>query len=338
MKRIILAVVSYGFAACCAQAQSAIPVTPDNFVRAETDMYFANLVRDGSFGKFDHIREPASIDNQAIIRLNRDTLYSSAIFDLDAGPVTIIFPDAGKRFMSLQVLDEDQYTHGVTYRPGSYTFDRKGIGTRYVGFLVRTLVDPNSPKDIEAVHSLQDKLHASQKSPGKFEVPDWDKASQAKVREALLILASTTKSLNGAFGAKGEVDPVHRLIGAAAGWGGNPDKNAVYVGGSLDRNDGTTIYRLEVKNGVPVDGFWSISVYNAAGYFEKNPFNAYSLNNITAKKDSDGAVLVQFGGCDGKIPNCLPITKGWNYVVRLYRPRSEILDGSWKFPQPQPVQ
>jgi hypothetical protein len=41
------------------------------------------------------------------------------------------------------------------------------------------------------------------------------------------------------------------------------------------------------------------------------------------------------GGCDGKIPNCLPIMKGWNYMVRLYHPRDEILNGTWKFPQAQ---
>ena len=78
---------------------------------------------------------------------------------------------------------------------------------------------------------------------------------------------------------------------------------------------------------MPVDGFWSVSVYNAAGYYEPNKYNAYSLNNITAKKGADGSVAIQFGGCDGKIPNCLPIMKGWNYLVRLYRPRAEILDG-----------
>jgi hypothetical protein len=40
---------------------------------------------------------------------------------------------------------------------------------------------------------------------------------------------------------------------------------------------------------VPVDGFWSVSLYNADGYFEKNAANAYAFNNITAKKDSDGS-------------------------------------------------
>ena len=59
--------------------------------------------------------------------------------------------------------------------------------------------------------------------------------------------------------------------------------------------------------------------------------------NITAKKSEDGSVAIQFGGCDGTIPNCLPIMKGWNYMVRLYRPRAEILKGKWKFPEAQPV-
>jgi hypothetical protein len=88
---------------------------------------------------------------------------------------------------------------------------------------------------------------------------------------------------------------------------------------------------------VPVDGFWSGSVYDADGYFEPSSLNAYTRNNITAKKNDDGSVAVQFGGCDGKIPNCLPTVKGWNYMVRLYRPKSEILEGNWKFPEAEPV-
>jgi hypothetical protein len=76
---------------------------------------------------------------------------------------------------------------------------------------------------------------------------------------------------------------------------------------------------------VPVDGFWSISLYNAEGLFEPNNLNAYTINNITAKKSDNGSVAVQFGGCDGKVLNCLPIVAGWNYMVRLYRPRGQIL-------------
>ena len=102
------------------------------------------------------------------------------------------------------------------------------------------------------------------------------------------------------------------------------------------RNDGKTVHRLTVNN-VPVDGFWSVSVYNKDGYFEKNAENAYSLNNVTARKNDDGSVTIQFGGCDGATANCIPTTAGWNYWVRLYRPRKEILDGTWRFPEAQPV-
>jgi hypothetical protein len=139
------------------------------------------------------------------------------------------------------------------------------------------------------------------------------------------------------YGAnKNEVDPVRHLIGSAMLWGGNREKDALYLPITSARNDGKTVYKLSVKN-VPVDGFWSVTVYNSEGYFDPNSDNAYSLNSISAKKGLDGSVTIQFGGCDGKIPNCLAITRGWNYTVRLFRPRLEVLDGSWKFPLAQPV-
>ncbi len=86
---------------------------------------------------------------------------------------------------------------------------------------------------------------------------------------------------------------------------------------------------------MPVDGFWSVSLYNAQGYYEKNQFDAYTLNNITSKNGPDGSVVIQFGGCDGRNPNCLSTMPGWSYMVRLYRPRAEILNGTWKFPEAQ---
>ena len=88
---------------------------------------------------------------------------------------------------------------------------------------------------------------------------------------------------------------------------------------------------------MPVDGFWSISVYNGQGFFEKNELGAYSLNNLTAKPDASGAYVIQFGGCEKATPNCLPIVESWNFTMRLYRPRKQILDGSWKLPEPQPA-
>jgi hypothetical protein len=320
-----------------APAADAVLVTADNFKRAESDMYYGNVVKQVGIGKFHHSREPMRIDKQTVIRGNRDTLYSAAVFDLDAGPVTIMLPEAGKRFMSMIVIDEDQYVPEVVYGTGSHTYTKEKIGTRYVMLGIRTLVDPNDPNDLEQVHRLQDAVRTEQANgPGSFDIPNWEVTSQKKVRDALLVLAGTIPDTKRMFGSRTEVDPVRHLIGAATGWGGNPEKDAMYLTVVPDKNDGSTIHRLSVKD-VPVDGFWSVTVYNRAGYLEKNEYNAYSLNNITANKSADGSVAVQFGGCDGKIPNCLPIIPGWNYWVRLYRPRAEILDGTWKFPQPQPV-
>jgi hypothetical protein len=62
-----------------------------------------------------------------------------------------------------------------------------------------------------------------------------------------------------------------------------------------------------------------------------------SLNSVAAKKNTDDGAAIQIGGCDGKIANCLTTIPGWNYMVRLYRPCAEILNGTWTFPEAQPV-
>ncbi len=320
-----------------AQTGAPIPVTADNFIRAETDGVFAGIEKQGGFGKFKHYRALSAIDDHIIKRANRDTLYSVGVFDLDAGPVAISLPDAGKRFMTMMVIDEDHYVFTVAYGTGSRTLTRKNIGTRYALVAIRILVDSNDPKDVAQVNALQDAVKVEQPGgPGRFEMPNWDPVSEKKVRDALVVLGEPLSDWKHAAGRRDEVDPIRHLIVTATGWGLNPDKDAIYLNVTPRKNDSTTVYKLNVKN-VPVDGFWSVSLYNAEGYFQKNEYGAYSLNNITAKKSADGSVAIQFGGCDGKTANCLPTMRGWNYTVRLYRPRPEILNGSWKFPDAQPV-
>ncbi|WP_313904244.1 DUF1214 domain-containing protein [Rhizobium leguminosarum] len=165
----------------------------------------------------------------------------------------------------------------------------------------------------------------------------WDQASQNKIRKALIELGTTLTDTSRSFGTKDQVDPIQHLISAATTRGGNPRRDAIYLNFTPPNNDGTIVHKLHVGK-VPVDGFWSISLYNADGHFQKNDLNAYSLNNITAKNGADGSTDIQFGGCDGKVTNCLRIMSGWNDTVRLYRPHAEILDGKWTFPEPVVVQ
>jgi hypothetical protein len=64
-------------------------------------------------------------------------------------------------------------------------------------------------------------------------------------------------------------------MGSAGGRGGNPDSEAKYLNVNPSRNDGKTVYRLTVKGDVPVDEFWSITVYDAEGRFQKNEYDAH---------------------------------------------------------------
>jgi hypothetical protein len=314
--------------------ENAVPVNISNFIRAESDMYFQRYASNGAFGKFVHDRKGVDIDHQPIIRVNRDTPYSTGIFDLTV-PVTIHKPDTGSRFQSMIVINEDHYIKLITYDAGEYTLTQEAMGTRYVVVLFRTLVDPSDPEDFQKIHAIMDQITATQESPGTLELPNWDSDSRDKLRAAILALGPFVSSSKGMFGDGDETEPVAHLIGTAAGWGGNPVEDALYLNVTPENQDGVTPYVLNITD-VPVDGFWSISVYNRAGYFEKNPHDSYSLNQFTAQKSDDGSFTLRFGG-DPTAPNFLNIMPGWNYCVRLYRPRREILSGQWKFPVPVPA-
>src|SRR5262245_28966020 len=206
---------------CATFAADGGRVTAENFIRAETDTYFAKFAKEGGFGKIKHEREMASIDHQTVIRMNRDTLYSFGVFDLDAGPVTLTLPDAGKRYLSVLLINEDHFNPDMLYTPGTFEITKEKVGTRYVCLAVRTFANPNDPADMKAVHALQDAIKAGQKSAGSFEVPVWDQGSLKKMREALLGVVEANGGMDSSrmFGKKGEVDPVMHLLGTAAGWG-----------------------------------------------------------------------------------------------------------------------
>lgn len=309
-------------------------VTVDNFVRAETDMTMKRYESAGGFGKFFHLRQPTPLDKQDVIRMNQDTLYSVGIFDLTT-PVTITKPKTD-RWQSLMLVNQDHSIPNAIYKAGTYTFKQEEIGTRYLTVIFRTLVNANDANDIKLANAIQDQIIVKQEKSGALDVPDWDEESLHKVRAAINVLSATLSDTSGMLGEKDKLNPIHHLLGTAMGWGGNPKKDAIYVNVVPEKNDGKINYALSVKD-VPVDGFTSITVYNADGFMEKNDLGINSLNNLTAKPNKDGGATVHFGGCDDGRINCVPITDGWNYIVRMYQPKNVVIDGSWKFPDPKPV-
>ena len=309
-----------------------VKVTVDNFVRAETGRMMTNLMSaGGGVNRFHHVRVPTPLDQQTVVRMNRDTLYSFAVVDLADGAV-VTLPYAGARYLSLAVVNADHFTNQVIHEPGKHRLQMAEHGTRYVTLVGRVLADPADPADVAAANAVQDGFAVTAGSAEPMTAPEYDKESLDEVRAALLTLGRTVAGATGMFGTKDSVDPVRHLIGTAMGWGGLPESEAFYA--TVDPGLPVGEYRITVRD-VPVDAFWSISLYNADGFFEDSDKGGCTINQFTAVKEPDGSVVVHLGGCSDGRTNCLRLMDGWNYTVRLYRPRPEVLDHTWTFPAVQ---
>jgi hypothetical protein len=337
LRRTLQACFIFGFSICTlgsALAEDAPNVTAFNYVRAESDLQMKLWIEKlDNFGKFFHNRKPYE-EKRVTVRGNRDTLYSFGVFDLRS-PLTITLPDPQGRYQSLMIVSQDHSIWGF-YGPRTGTITEEKVGSRYAFLTIRTFADPNDEEDMKEAHRLQDSVVVEQADMGKFAVPDWNEEEVEKMRAAINVVASTVTDSSKLFGTKEKLDPVYWMLGAALGWGGLPAEYATYMNVFPEKNDGKTPYTLTAKD-VPVDAFWSVTLYDDEGYMPVNEYNAYSLNNVTAKKNKDGSITIHFGG-DPKADNFLPIVPGWNYIVRLYRPKKEILDGTWTFPSPKSVE
>jgi len=311
-----------------------VKVTAQNYVRAESDIQMKGYINVfGCFGKLHHNRAPYDVNNQITIRGNRDTYYSFGVFDLSS-PLTVELPENNGRYQSIMIVSQNHSIWGL-YGPKKGTLTPENVGSRYVFLVVRTFVDPNDEADVAAAQKLQDQVTYQQEKIGNFEVPDWKIEEVEEARNQINFTGSTNPAWGKAFGVKEELEPVYWMLGAAYGWGGLPGKDATYQNFVPEQNDGKTAYTLTAKD-VPVDAFWSVTLYDEKGLMPINKYDAYSFNNVTAKKSKDGSITIHFGG-DPKQANFIPIVTGWNYIVRLYRPRTEILEGGWTFPEPEPV-
>ena len=307
-----------------------IPVTIDNFTRAASDIEFDKYVAlAGGINKFYHFREPTPVDNQPTVRMNRDTLYSTAIVDISEG-ATLTLPDVGERYMTAMIYNQDHYVNEVFHGGGTYTLDVKTFDTPYVIVYMRTLVDADDPEDVAAVNAIQDQMKIEAVASNPFILKDYDQNAYEALVERFTALLPFTGGIKGTFGTKDSVIQIRHLIGTAVGWGGLPENEAMYPANVPGLPVGA--YKIEVPADVPVGAFWSVSLYNADGFFEKNAHDGYVVNSVMGARNDNGSMTVHFGGCDDGRANCLPVMDGWNYVIRLYQPGEEVLDGSWTFP------
>ena len=142
---------------------------------------------------------------------------------------------------------------------------------------------PTTRQDVKAAHALQDAITVKQADKGKFEDPGWKKEEVEAMREKINVVAVALPDSTKCFGRKEDLDPIYWLLGAAYGWGGLPVQDSAYTGGVTEKNDGKTPYILTVKD-VPVDAFWSVTVYDDKGMFIVNEHDAYSYNTSPRRR------------------------------------------------------
>ena len=337
-KRLALSVMALlPVAAAGIQAdESLVGVNALNYVQAKTAIQFDKYLAraGGKLNQFAHGRALVGIDARSSKRLNRDTLYSVAIVDISQG-ASILMPETGHRYMSVQVVNEYGFTNKIFHGAGRHYLTLKDFETPYVWLLVRTLVSESIAGDLQVAHRLQDQLQIDSASEKPYSHPNYDPVSMLATTELLLELGKGLKDNSKAAGTREQVNPIKQLLLSAYGFGTLPETESFLITGepNLPADRG---YVIHVKD-VPVDGFWSLAMYNKDGYFEPNAYDSYGYGDRTARKNPDGSISLHFGGDPQRI-NYTPITEGWNYVVRMYRPRAELLDGTWQFPTPQEVE
>jgi hypothetical protein len=311
----------------------AVPVTPETYIRAETDRQFGEVVMmAGGVNRLYHFRKPTPLDKQNIVRMNRDTLYSMGVVDTSKG-ATITVPEVPKgRYFSVYLVDNDHYCPFVIYAPGKHELPKD---TKHLGVGVRIKVfNPNDTDEIALVNKLQDQFVIEAGSADPLPPLRWDLASLKAFTERYEKDGAAYGSYKGMMGARGKVDEKTRHIAAAAAWGLFPERDATYLNysGNHDINVGyKATYRVPDN-----DAFWSITVYDKDGFITSE--NCI-LNSSNVKLNPDGTFTVCFGSKElcGDVPNRLDVTDGWNFLMRVYRPGASVLDGTYQLPKPEPL-
>jgi len=303
-------------------------VTPETFIRAETDRQFGNVVTmAGSVNRLFHFRSPTPLDKQNVVRMNRDTLYSMGVIDTSGG-ATITVPELPEdRYASVYLVDNDHYCPFVIYKPGTHELPRD---TKYLGIGVRIQVfNPKDADEVALVNKLQDQFIIKANSSDPLPDLNWDIQSLQALTTEYEKLSAQYSSWQGMMGPRGKVNENTRHIAAAAAWGLFPEWDATYLnysGGHDPEIGHKATYKIPENK-----AFWSITVYGNDGYM-KSDNNIVNSSNVSF--NPDGTFTVYFGSKEacGDMPNRLDVSDGWNFLMRIYRPGASVLDGSYKLP------
>ena len=319
-------------------AETAAPtgtlVTRDNFIRAETDRMFSDFLKlSGGVNQFVHIRKPTPLDQQTVVRMNRDTIYSASIIDASEGGTVTLPPAPDGRYISVHFIDNDHYDLGAINAPGTHPIPRSD---GHIAALYRIQVfNPNDADEIARLNAWQDGLKVDARASRPFVPGSWDTPSLDSLRNEPEVPCRRFPNFEQAMMPRGQADAEQRLCAAAGGWGLLPASQATYF--SYPGDHGTAGCRKATYQ-VPKNGaFWSIQVYDKTGFIASENT---TLNSSRAKLNPDGTFTAFFGSKElcGDVPNRLEVTEGWNFMMRVYKPDPDtVLGGRYTLPQTEPV-
>lgn len=316
-----------------ALAADKIAVTKDNYEVAESDLSFSRITGLVGSNAWLHFPGPTPLDNQTVVRMNRDTIYSAYVADVSEGGTVTIPPTDDGRYLAVMVVENDHFISQVWTEPGTYDIDAE---TDFAMIVTRTMFDPDDPADMENVKRYQNGVIVETASKRDHVMPDYDMDQLMALRANLVEEGQKLGSLNNMQGARGEVDPQMHLYGTALGWGLLPDQNARYLNyySSGDVADASNCMKADFE--VPPfspPGFFSLTVYDKDGWItdEKAVLSSHNLDY-----NEDGSFTVHFGDCPDDTSNLLPITDNWDMLLRVYEPDLAALE-TYKMPVPEIV-
>ena len=308
-------------------------VTDENYALAETEVIFSDYAKriaaatnSNGVGMFLHLRTGADPKDRTVMRINFDTVYSTAIVDLTEDAV-LTMPETNGRYQSAWIITDEHYNPMAFVEPGTYTLTQENVGRRYATIAMRTQANTADPADLAIANALQEQLKLKQKDRGSYVASNkWDMeeilAMRAKYQEIGKQEGITSEAM---FGKKGEVPLKEHNVGTASGWGGLTADRAVYPFYYPENAEPQTLTLKEV----PAKAFWSITVYDAEGYPQGE---IYNINSQFAVRNEDDSVTVHFGG-DENAANYMDIFEGWNIVLRIYEPSEAYFNGEWVQPE-----
>lgn len=308
-------------------------MTPREYIQSESRAFMADFIGRVGVNSFFHFEGLSSAEDTWVVSPNNDTIYSLATVNARDG-FTLVLPEVGDRFLSVQIITENHMTPFYLYGGGTRQFKAGDFDTDYVTVGIRIGTDGTDEDVALIVNELQPR-YAIEGAADFDDLPRPDLDTMQTVRAAMMVeydkLSDTFDTMRE---TTDQVDDWERFTYVTAGaWGLSADENAMYKPYSLEGAVGGACYTATYP-AVPAEAFFSITVYGPKKFLMSNDDNIVSSNRDISLND-DGSFSVAFGGedCRDLAPNYAATPEdGWSLLMRAYRPDVEAFQ-AYKLPE-----